>query len=546
MSLPDNQDKGAVASMYFGNWWFESDLASAVAQDTGDRVTFTPTEQSVLRALLNHRGQLLDERALLRSAASAGAADHRRVAFIINRLRRKLGDSARAPRHIATREGEGYVWIARPGRQHPPASGAFIVVGPVHGGFLEDAGACRTAHAFADGLAVALRSIMAPGNRVVLDHQCPSPQDFPEPRPRFAVTLSFLERLDEGLDCAVTLREFATGRVLDTRRVPAQPEGDRGPDDLARALTDAVWLSLNYRRDTIPAADDPPLQIRLHETAEVLANDWGSSWQEAERRLRERRLAVPDDPEAAIMLATTLHTRYVLAGVEALRVQDPRADDEATISALVNAALPHLHGNGLFELAAARLLYFVDPEQRDVARRLAEAAFERTSAFAAGYATLGQIRMWDGHFDDAVRFYDRALEMAEPGSHFRSYLLVLRCKARIAEGGPAAGCDAATVLYTEDHHARHVLCLFYEPAAAIDLGAERQRLLDRLDAASARAALLVTHYLTARFFPRREQQRNSLITPAGWLVPRFGARIIPGEIRHLISAADFPERRRPN
>ncbi|MBS7542227.1 winged helix-turn-helix domain-containing protein [Ancylobacter oerskovii] len=83
----------------------------------GDEIRFTRSERAVLRALTSNarrvmsRGQLLDAIA----GIDANSTD-RSVDFIINRLRAKLGDRARAPRFIATQYGEGYVWIARPSR----------------------------------------------------------------------------------------------------------------------------------------------------------------------------------------------------------------------------------------------------------------------------------------------------------------------------------------------------------------------------------------------------------------------------------------------
>tara|TARA_B100001540_G_scaffold149155_1_gene132264 strand:+ start:542 stop:1144 length:603 start_codon:yes stop_codon:yes gene_type:complete len=59
---------------------------------------------------LQSRDRLLD---LLHDMASDSI--DRNIDFHISRLRRKLGDSARNPRYIATQYGEGYVWVAEPG-----------------------------------------------------------------------------------------------------------------------------------------------------------------------------------------------------------------------------------------------------------------------------------------------------------------------------------------------------------------------------------------------------------------------------------------------
>jgi DNA-binding response OmpR family regulator len=56
---------------------------------------------------------LRSRQALLDVVSGPGSdASDRSVDYLVSRLRRKLGDSARRPRYIATHYGEGYIWIA--------------------------------------------------------------------------------------------------------------------------------------------------------------------------------------------------------------------------------------------------------------------------------------------------------------------------------------------------------------------------------------------------------------------------------------------------
>lgn len=48
-------------------------------------------------------------------------------------MRRKLNDDPKNPRFIATRYGEGYIWVAKAASERPLASGAYVVVGPIRG-----------------------------------------------------------------------------------------------------------------------------------------------------------------------------------------------------------------------------------------------------------------------------------------------------------------------------------------------------------------------------------------------------------------------------
>lgn len=49
-----------------------------------------------------------------------------------------------------------------------------------------------------------------------------------------------------------------------------------------------------------------------------------------------------------------------------------------------------------------------------------------SAVLAAAFALQGQIRMCRGDIADAVGFYDKAIEMSEPGSAFHRYLLLMR------------------------------------------------------------------------------------------------------------------------
>lgn len=112
----------------FGDLIFDRSLISA-RDNSGEELTFTRAERALLSALIAHPRRVLSRNALLDAMSGTGSdASDRNVDFVINRLRAKLGDPARSPRFIATRYGEGYVWVAEPTQ---PAD-ALLVIGPVH------------------------------------------------------------------------------------------------------------------------------------------------------------------------------------------------------------------------------------------------------------------------------------------------------------------------------------------------------------------------------------------------------------------------------
>ncbi|MDR6952925.1 DNA-binding response OmpR family regulator [Ancylobacter sp. 3268] len=79
------------------------------------KIHFTHSERAVLGALVGNARRVMSRSQLLDAIAGPGSdSTDRSIDFVINRLRAKLGDQARAPSFIATRYGEGYVWIAGP------------------------------------------------------------------------------------------------------------------------------------------------------------------------------------------------------------------------------------------------------------------------------------------------------------------------------------------------------------------------------------------------------------------------------------------------
>src|SRR5690606_21309392 len=81
----------------------------------GERVAFTRSERRALAVLAQHPNRLLTRDQILDALTGPGSdKSDRNIDFLINRLRHKLSDDARNPRYIATRYGEGYIWIGRP------------------------------------------------------------------------------------------------------------------------------------------------------------------------------------------------------------------------------------------------------------------------------------------------------------------------------------------------------------------------------------------------------------------------------------------------
>lgn len=522
--------------MRFLDWDFTDDFGSASHVSDERVIRFTRSERALIETLATHRDRIYSRSQLLDAVSGwdSEVAD-RSIDYLINRVRRKLGDSARKPRYIRTRYGEGYGWVAPPVPEEADTAGAFIVVGPAFGLPPQDEAGAAYGNRFARALANAMDRYTADAERVCLDMVCPAPAAFRGRHPVFAVELSFLEADAAHFDCALTLRRFPTRVIVAVSRLHLDATVmERQAARTARDLVDTIWQAMNYSAGQLPGPEDEPLPVRLHSSTERIARD-RNSWEEAEARVRDRLRTAPDDAELKVKLATTIHSRYVMAGYALMHDPGRRAEDEAEIEQLVMTALPHVQTNDIFTLMCAKLLYFVNAAHRVLAVDLSETIFQRTTALASAFATVGQIRMWQGRIDDALVLYDKGLAMAEHATHFDLYLRVLKCDALTADGRVEAARTAASALYRIKPATREELGCFYEAESDDEaLAPIVARQIARLDLASAIAIVRYRHYIAARLFRHERHRRNVMQRPASLLEARFGRDCLPTDLHHDI------------
>ncbi|SPP93143.1 MULTISPECIES: winged helix-turn-helix domain-containing protein [Bradyrhizobium] len=407
------------------------------ASRNGQMIQFTRNERALLLALTRNPQRLMRRGRLLDEVASESDISDRNIDFLVNRLRAKLGDSARSPKYIATQYGEGYIWIAAPSPALP--IDAFLVIAPSFG---------PQGHPFskqASSLVGQIRDIVAAG----LDQKIAVADDW---RPaatdtlRYFLQMSFLGG-DGQLDCAATLREMPSKRILKALRLDldiADPESftaeatriaNEVVGDLSQALIDAS------RGLGTPV--DEPLEARLHKAASLLSVS-NPSWLASGEQLSRDRAQDPLNTDIALQWCLHLFARVILTSPFGGMSLEERYRIESEIDATVLECLPAIEANPLLMVAAAKLLYFINRGHLDLAEDIAERAFARTADFAAALPILGQLRYARGRFDEAVKFFDRGIEMAELGPALHLHMRVLKCIALLAAGDRAA-LEAAAV-----------------------------------------------------------------------------------------------------
>jgi two-component system, OmpR family, KDP operon response regulator KdpE len=103
-------DEPSAAVLVYGD--LEVDLARRLVTRGGESVHLTPTEYSLLEALVVNPGKLLTHQWLLRKVWGQGyGTETTYLRTYVRALRKKLGDDAQAPALIVTEPGVGYRWI---------------------------------------------------------------------------------------------------------------------------------------------------------------------------------------------------------------------------------------------------------------------------------------------------------------------------------------------------------------------------------------------------------------------------------------------------
>jgi len=106
-------DEPAVPSLRYGS--LEVDLARRLVTLGGEPLHLTPTEYSLLEALVANPGKLLTHQWLLRRVWGQGyGTETTYLRTYVRALRKKLEDDASSPALIVTEPGVGYRWIGEP------------------------------------------------------------------------------------------------------------------------------------------------------------------------------------------------------------------------------------------------------------------------------------------------------------------------------------------------------------------------------------------------------------------------------------------------
>lgn len=513
---------------------FDPDMLFARRGD-GSEIRFTRQERAILLQLAKQPGKLQTRDKLIEFVARDGYdASERNVDFLVNRLRKRLGDSARNPRFIATQYGEGYIWIAQP--RTGDSSSPLLVIGPVYG---LSASGPRADEALGS-LTEALEALLGRDRGISCVPRFSAHDAVGSERPFYSLDVSF-HNDRYALHAAFVLRHLPSAAIIGAFRYKF--EDDRASDAVsptAERIKTALWAHLACPSGPVVAPAELPLEIRMHDAARLLIRS-PMTWRETEKQLIEARAADPDDPTLAIMWGLNLYARLLqhAADAEGPMPQTEWAMIEDEIEALALANLPKVGDNPLLVLAVAKLLFFIDRGHAELAARLAEDAFATSTAFAASFALQGQICACQGRIGEALSLYDQGIEMSEPGSEFHVYLIVLKVIALLALGDRAPLDRVVAELYTLRPLTRMQFGLMLSPPSP-ELPADLAPALAALDEARARNLIHYFFNVCARRFTDPQHRRNVMLGLLTHMVRRFGPGIVPASVGEALELGGDP------
>jgi DNA-binding winged helix-turn-helix (wHTH) protein len=241
-------------------------------------IQFTRNERALLLAFSRNPHRLMSRGVLIDEIASSDASD-RNIDFFVNRLRAKLGDSARSPRYIATQYGEGYVWIAEASvvpTMASPQSGpadAWLAIVPAFAGQRDriDTQVSSLLDRLRDGIAAG----MSPGQKIVivddLHHVLSSGL-------RYVLQVSF-QTADDRLDCTATLREMPSKHIVRAFRLGLADSASFASEArrVSRSTIEALRNALTHASAGLGTPSDQPLDVHLRKASTLLSSsnpDW--------------------------------------------------------------------------------------------------------------------------------------------------------------------------------------------------------------------------------------------------------------------------------
>lgn len=529
-----------MSKKYIGDLAFD---ASCVFAETpsGERIKFSRLERALLRRFHACPGILLSRNQLLDciDQVDGGGVD-RNVDYLLSRLRRKLGDSARTPKYIATQYGEGYMWVAK---SHPNAPHKnreiYLSIGPIYG--RTQAG--NEAEPGGDvivALQQALQVILG-ADRIV--------EPMPQPdvgsasdalchaNASYSLEVSFLSLEGASIFSLIVLNR-KTGQIFASFRENISDEmGQRllpgAVERLAERIKNSIWDARIFRADEQVALKSDPLVVGLYKASMMFEPGIGNL-ADVEERLRSALQQDPNNHHAAVLLANMLQTKRLGGEFSDFSVYTNSLEKEKETELLLLKHLPGIQNDALYLAAAAERLD--DLGHTELAESLAERALDIGPSFAACYMVIGRIRAHQGYIEEGISYYEHSLQIAEKDSAFYMMILTMRCMAYKAVADQDKVLELAPYIVDreEDPFKKAALQLYFFSDIPAHFSPDLAKMLSTLPVDTARNLILVCYFVAARAFRLVQHRENHLRGCIDFFVEQHGPAVVPEIVRQAV------------
>ncbi|WP_137158269.1 winged helix-turn-helix domain-containing protein [Rhizobium sp. FKL33] len=514
------------------------DAACMFAHHKGRTIQFTRSERALLNVLMNNPRRLMTRSRLLDEIATTSDPSDRSIDFLVNRLRSKLGDNAKSPSFIATQYGEGYIWVATPSPAAPIE--VFLVIGPTSD--LEGHPFRRQALLLMDQLREAISAGLGAGRKVASSSD---PSNVVHEKARYSLQVSFHAN-HQRLNCVAALREMPSKRIMKTLRLQLDIHDDASLTSEASRISgdviDALVQALKNVSTGLGIAEDEAIDERFQSASRLLSVA-NPKWLASGHQLGRIREQNPHDPDAALQWCLHLFSKLVMTEPFTGMSLEKRDRIETEIEDTVLECLPIIENNPLLMLAAAKLLYFINRGHLDLAAEIAERAVPPMQDFTAGLPLLGQLKYARGRYDEAVKLFDRGIDMAAPDSEFNWHMRVLKCLALVAAGHSGVSAAQATDIDNFGPGSpREINLMLGWMTASADrpLSPASEAALQDLGATGAARGLEYLYFSSARHIQLETGRANVMRSMMSHVSRLYGSQAIPDIVLRGVGATVSP------
>lgn len=454
----------------------------------GTTIRFSRLEHALLLCLARNPHKLVTRAELLAAMSSKGdALSERKVDYLVNRLRRRLGDTAKESRFIATKYGGGYVWVADANKRKPYS--AFLLIGPTFATNDEP----DATDDFPQRLASGIQDALGDEKNILI---CPEWR----PDPQISDNLEFTLDIDSHVEGDVThlalvLRKGKSQRTIERfRKTCPNEHSEECVNNLSRSIVYSMW-----RHATL---FEPGVEALVMNAAGAI--DWHHTQAIASRCPNPEQKG----PELPVLLALNKYETLVNSIHNAPLSEDEWDSLETEIENISLRALPDVEGNPDLLMAIAKMLRFIDRGYLELSGRLTNEAFSKSTAFTKVFSMKGKIATSKGDITAALSYYDKAMRMIEYGSRAHVHLLIFKFMALKAEDNRTAAHQTVLDLHSIAPLDQNLFGLLLLPMEAKQLCASSE---DKLAALTPETGQHLCRYLFrawARQFQRDDHRQK--------------------------------------